>query len=97
MKRRLLLFIFLLVGLLGILLATAWMITCILFFPYSQRAWHILIAMDQLANATTGGSEDETISSRAGRLKREGRGWACILCRFLNWLEKDHCEKSIGV
>lgn len=97
LKRRILLLVFLVVGLLGVYLATVWMLVCIVFAPSSKRSWHIAIALDQLANATTGGSEDETISSRAGRLKREGRGWACVLCRLLDWLQKDHCKNSIGV
>lgn len=97
LKRRLTLLIFLIVGLVGALLSAAWMLICILFAPNGKRPWHIAIAFDQLANATTGGSEDETISSRAGRLKREGRGWACVLCRLLDWLQKDHCKHSIGV
>lgn len=96
MKRRFLLLLFLLVGLVGVILATVWMVACILIAPDSKRAWHILIAFDQLANATTGGSEDETISSRAGRIRKEGRGWACVLCRLLDWLDEGHCEKSIG-
>lgn len=95
-KRRVLLLVFLAVGLVGVALATLWMLLCVLFAPSSPRAWHIAIALDQLANATTGGNEDETISSRAGRLQREGRGWACVLCRLLDWLQKDHCSKSIG-
>jgi hypothetical protein len=97
LKRRALLLIFLLVGVFGALLATLWMLLCMLFAPYSSRPWHIALAFDQLANATTGGSEDETISSRAGRLRKEGRGWACVLCRVLDWLQKDHCVNSIGV
>ena len=95
-KRRFLLLIFLIVGLQGVILATLWMLMCILFSPNGKRAWHIAIGFDQLANATTGGNEDETISSRAGRLKREGRGWACVLCRLLDWLQKDHCSNSAG-
>ncbi|RMG79945.1 MAG: hypothetical protein D6712_18870 [Chloroflexi bacterium] len=67
-----------------------------MFAPYSKRAWHIVIAFDQLGNAATGGSEDETISSRAGRAKKEGRKWAIILCRILDWLDPGHCERSIG-
>jgi hypothetical protein len=95
-KRRFLLFIFLWVGVIGCVLATLWMLLAIFFFPGSDRAHHIVIAYDQLGNATTGGSEDETISSRAGRLRKEGRGWACVLCKLLDWLQSDHCEKSIG-
>lgn len=96
MKRRLLLLVFLLVGFFGCILSAFWMIGAILFYPQSQRAWKISISYDQLGNTMTGGNEDETISSRAGRLKKEGRGWACVLCKLLNWLQKDHCENSIG-
>lgn len=96
MKRRLLLLIFLLAGLIGCILAALWMLLAIIFSPDGDRARHIALAYDQLANAATGGSEDETISSRAGRLRKEGRGWACFLCHVLDWLEKDHCKKSVG-
>jgi hypothetical protein len=57
---------------------------------------HIVLAFDQLVNAATGGDMDETISSRAGRLRKEWRGWACLLCWVLDMLDKDHCNKSIG-
>ena len=96
MKRRLLLTMFLAIGIVGCILSAMWMLICIIFAPNSQRAEHIALAYDQLGNATTGGDVDETISSRAGRLKKEGRGWACVLCRVLEWLEKGHCDKSIG-
>ncbi|MCK9389864.1 MAG: hypothetical protein M0Q22_15925 [Sulfuritalea sp.] len=96
LRRRLLLLVFLLAGLVGFLLAAVWMLACILFAPYGPRPMHIAIGFDQLVNAATGGSEDETISSRAGRLRREGRGWACVLCWVLDKLETGHCERSIG-
>jgi hypothetical protein len=32
-----------------------------------QYIWRVLLALDQLGNALTGGSEDETISSRMGK------------------------------
>lgn len=96
MKRRALLLLFLIVGVGGCILAALWMLMAIVFAPDGQRAWHIAIALDQLGNATTGGSEDETISSRAGRLRKEGRSWACMLCKLLDWLQHGHCDTSIG-
>lgn len=96
MKRRLLLTAFLLIGIVGCIVSAVWMLVCILFAPNSKRGMHIALAYDQLANATTGGDVDETISSRAGRLKKEGRGWACVLCKVLDWLDKDHCKDAIG-
>lgn len=57
--------------------------------------WNVLISLDQLGNALAAGSPDETISSRAGKAMRDGKRWGCVLCKFLNWFEKDHCAKSI--
>ena len=56
--------------------------------------WNILIAIDQLANVLLGGDPDETISSRAGKRQHE-QTWAKYLCKFLNWVDKDHCITSI--
>ena len=61
----------------------------------SRRAWTLAVAHDQLANAAFGGHEDETLSSRAGKAAREGKRWACVLCRLLDRLDPNHCEKSI--
>lgn len=72
-----------------------WMLIAILVG--SDRAWRLAISYDQLANTATGGSEDETISSRANRARLEGRRWGCVLCKLLDKLDKDHCEKSAGV
>ena len=57
--------------------------------------WNILISLDQFGNAVTGGDPDETISSRAGKAMRDGKVWGCVLCKFLNLFENDHCAKSI--
>lgn len=61
-----------------------------------RMANRIALSFDQLANAAFGGNPDETISSRAGRKKKDGEKWACLLCRLLDVFEKDHCERSIG-
>lgn len=62
-----------------------------------QRAWRLAVAKDQLANAAFNGHEDETISSRAARARDAGRRWGCVLCRWLDALDSDHCDKSRGV
>ena len=74
-------------------MASLWMLLAIL--TGSRRAWTIAVAHDQLANAAFGGDEDETLSSRAGKAAREGKRWACVLCRLLDRLDPNHCEKSI--
>ena len=96
LKKRLLYLAFLLGGQLANAVAVAWMLALIVFAPDSPRALRISVAWDQLGNATTGGSEDETISSRADRLRAQNVRWACVLCRVLDWLEKDHCKNSRG-
>lgn len=96
MKTRLLLLIFWFAGQIANLIASVWMLLALVFSPHGTRARRIAVSYDQLGNAAFGGGEDETISSRAGRLRREGRGWACVLCRVLDWLNPGHCEKSIG-
>ena len=56
---------------------------------------NVLIALDQFGNALAAGDPDETISSRAGKAQRAGRRWGCVLCKCLDWFERDHCAKSI--
>ena len=56
---------------------------------------NVLIALDQLGNALRGGDPDETISSAAGKAQKQGKRWACILCRWLDKLDPNHCAKNI--
>ncbi|HJU70402.1 MAG TPA: hypothetical protein VJ603_00995 [Paucimonas sp.] len=59
------------------------------------RAWRLAVAHDQLANAAANGSEDETISSRAGKAAGNGQRWGCILCKLLDKIDPGHCERNI--
>jgi len=61
----------------------------------SKYFWKILVSIDQLINTIFFGDEDETISSRAGKAQLKGEKWGCILCKFLDLFEKDHCSKNI--
>lgn len=58
----------------------------------TERGWlrNVEIGFDQLFNAVTGGSGDETISSRTGR---EGLG--SIADRFMNLFQADHSVRSV--
>lgn len=56
---------------------------------------NVLLALDQLLNAVLGGYPDETISSRAGKARLEQKRWACVLCKFLDIFDKDHCLDAI--
>ena len=73
--------------------AALWMLCALLVD--SPRAWHLAVSYDQLANTAFGGDEDETISSRAAKARLKGKRWGCILCRFLDWLDPNHCTNSI--
>lgn len=95
LKRRVLLLIILIVGMVGAIIASVWMLLAIIYMPFGDRAWNIAQALDRLGNATTGGDGREMISERASRLLKEQRGWACCLCKFLDWLDTGHCKKSV--
>lgn len=60
-----------------------------------EWAINVLIGVDQLANAIIRGAPDETISSRAAKAEIRGKRWGCVLCKFLDKLDKDHCKKSL--
>lgn len=81
----------------GFLAANVSVLLALLYlFTSPRRFWRVVIAHDQAANAAFGGSEDETISSRAGRAARRGDRWGCVLCKLLDKIDPGHCEKSIG-
>lgn len=56
---------------------------------------NLLVMLDEIGNTLTLGSPDETISSRAAKARNEGHWWGCWLCRFLDWVQKGHCDKSL--
>lgn len=64
----------------------------------SNRAWPVAVANDQTLNAALvgkPGSEDETVSSRAGKAERQGKRWGCLLCRLLDQIDPGHCSRNI--
>lgn len=60
-----------------------------------QYLWNFLILLDEFGNTLTGGDPGETISSRAGKAMKAGKRWGCVLCRFLDLFQKDHCQLSV--
>ena len=61
-----------------------------------QYLLNVLIWIDQGFNVVVmRGDPDETVSSRAAKAQLKGKRWGCVLCNFLNKLDKNHCEKSI--
>jgi hypothetical protein len=72
--------------------------------PVARYAVNVLLGLDQLGNTLWGGSPDETISSRLGRIERHYGGrqnipWYRGGARVLNWaldkIQKDHCVRAI--
>ena len=61
----------------------------------TEVAWNTANSLDQAANAAAAGDPDESISSRAGKARRRGDTWGCLLCVFLDSLVKDHCATAI--
>ena len=61
-----------------------------------QYLINFAILLDESLNTITGGDPGKTVSSRAGKAMQEGRVWGCVLCKFLNLFQKDHCLKSIN-
>lgn len=95
LPNRFILSLIYLVCLVAAVIFAVWTPIAILFG--SKHAIPAMLGADRMANAVFGGSDKETISSRAGRGAQAGdRKW-CLLCRVLDWFEKDHCNKSIGV
>ena len=61
-----------------------------------EKAKGIAIAIDRAANGSLNGNYNETISSRANRAKSHGKTWGCVMCKFLDWFKRGHCEDSAG-
>lgn len=57
--------------------------------------WNFLVLLDEFGNTLTGGDPGETISSRAGKAMNEGKEWGCVLCKFLNLFQQNHCQLAI--
>jgi hypothetical protein len=58
----------------------------------NRYVYNILIGLDQLVNAVTGGDPDMTLSGRMGRAVSEGRCKLCgLICWLLGLIDKDHC------
>lgn len=92
MKQRLALFLLLIIAQLAAVLAPLRALAALVSNP--DRALEIAKGYDLLGNTVTNGVAGEYISSRAYRAQQEGRRWGCVLCKLLDYAEKDHCRKS---
>lgn len=93
MARRLILLTLWLASLLAMVLALLMALVQVL--AGSDRSVRVFVGADQTLNAAMGGSEDETISSRAGKGAKQGVWRYCLLCWLLAQIDPDHCMRSI--
>lgn len=56
---------------------------------------NILVSLDQLANTIIGGNPDETLSSRAYKLREKGVYWPSNIINGLFWWQKNHCKENV--
>lgn len=105
LKALIWLFVFILVGFAFSFIETflkILAIPCVLFGKDKVKLYglNVLVGYDNFASACTGGDPDETISSRLGKARNKGSGWAYIakqvdLVAFEIFGDENHCEKSI--
>jgi hypothetical protein len=62
------------------------------------RAWHrlvwiVLLTLDISVNVAARGKV-ETISSRAGRARDNGKAWGAGLCSILDTIQPGHCTNA---
>jgi hypothetical protein len=58
---------------------------------------HVLIAIDQLANALLGGAADETLSARAWRAEAQGKVLGRVFRPMIDaifFFDPQHCRKA---
>ena len=65
-------------------------------FTNPERAWFLLVSYDWMANAAANDYERQPISARAAKARNDGRRWGCWLCKLLDYIDDDHCNKNLG-
>lgn len=55
----------------------------------------IFVALSILVNAILGGAPTETLSFRAAKARDSKIRWGCILCRVLDSVDRNHCDKAL--
>ncbi len=61
-----------------------------------KRYLRALVGLDNAGSAALLGSDGRTtISARAAKARDQGARWGCVLCRVLDAIDPDHCDKSL--
>lgn len=61
---------------------------------YLRWQRNALWRLDKFLNGLTGGNPSVTLSYRFAVWRDEGFWPGCVLCRFLNLFDPDHCTKQ---
>lgn len=57
---------------------------------------NILVSIDQFLNTITGGDEDETVSSRVGKMAENNSKFGLFMEKIIDYMfGKGHCRKHI--
>lgn len=59
-----------------------------------DKAWNMYKAFDLVGNVLLNGRFNEYISTRAYKAMQENRTWGCVLCKWLDDFDPNHCQKS---
>ena len=65
--------------------------------PFWAQVFEVLVALDRMVNACIGGRADETLSSRAHRMREKGQpvwGWTADAIDALFFWQNGHCRQS---
>lgn len=68
-------------------------LTCVMV--NTDKAWNIALMIDETCNVDANGRINETISKRAALAKQRGTKWGCVLCKILDAIQTNHCEKAL--
>lgn len=60
-----------------------------------KRFMRIAVGLDCAVSATFGGDGYTTISKRAALARQNGRKWGCVLCKWLDKVDKGHCDREL--
>lgn len=68
----------------------------IVVFINHKSAWQILKAYDILGNFYLNDYSGMTISERSAEAREDKKKWGCKVCKFLDFFDKKHCDKSLN-
>jgi hypothetical protein len=57
--------------------------------------FNFTMALDCFLNAVFGGLYNEQISLRVANAEKRGKKWACYFCKFLHWIDRNHCDRTL--